>query len=179
MENIGLITNEDFNLEHVELNNPRVRTAARAIVINKDGKIAIFNKSKKNEYKIPGGGVEEGEDIKKALVRECLEETGCNIEIVKDLCTIDEHRENNNFKQRSYIYVANVVGEPGELHLTKKESDEGGRLVWVTPEEALELVKNCYKDLKGSAYEDLYTTRFVVLRDRRILEYYLKNKDID
>ena len=179
MKNIGLITNEDFNLEHVELDNPEIRTAARAIVINNEGKIAIFNKSNKNEYKLPSGGVEDGEDIKEALVRECLEETGCNVEIVKELCSIDEHRENHNFKQTSYIYIAKVVGEPGELHLTKKELDEGGRLLWVTPEEGYNLIKNCYNDLKGSAYEDLYCTRFVVLRDRKVLEYYLQNKDID
>ena len=33
--------------------------------------------------------------------------------------------------------------------------------------------KNCINDLKDSQYEDVYATKFVVLRDRRILEYYL------
>ncbi len=179
MENIGRLTNSDFGLEHVELNNPRVRYAARAILINNDGKIAIFNKSNKNEYKLPGGGVEGTEDIKEALKRECLEETGCNIEVIRDLCTIDEDRENYNFTQTSYVYVCKVVGEPHELNLTQKEIDEGGKLLWVTPEEGYELVKNCIDNLVGSKYEDVYTTKFVVLRDRKILEYYLKNQDLD
>ena len=43
----------------------------------------------------------------------------------------------------------------------------------VEPIEALELIQNCINDLKDSQYEDVYATKFVVLRDRRILEYYL------
>jgi 8-oxo-dGTP diphosphatase len=175
MERIGIITNADFGLEHKELNDPEIRIAARAIILNQDGKMALFNKSNKNEYKLPGGGVEEGEDVEIALRRECLEETGCNIEIVKELCTIDEHRENYNFTQTSYVYVTKVVGEPGKLHLTEKEIAEGGRLIWVTPQEGYELIKDCINNLHPSIYEDVYTSKFVVLRDRKILEYYLDN----
>ena len=45
------------------MNNSRLRLGARGIAIREDGKIAIFNKSNKNEYKLPGGGLEgEGEE---------------------------------------------------------------------------------------------------------------------
>lgn len=57
--------------------------------------------------------------------------------------------------------------------MTQKEKDEGAKLLWVEPIEALELIQNCINDLKDSQYEDVYATKFVVLRDRRILEYYL------
>lgn len=36
-------------------------------------------------FTIPGGGVEEGEDFKKAAIRETKEETCCDIEIIKEL----------------------------------------------------------------------------------------------
>lgn len=62
------------------MNNSRLRLGARGIAIREDGKIAIFNKSNKNEYKLPGGGLEgEGEE---AFKREVLEEIGCEIEII-------------------------------------------------------------------------------------------------
>ena len=66
------------------MNNSRLRLGARGIAIREDGKIAIFNKSNKNEYKLPGGGLEgEGEEeTEEAFKREVLEEIGCEIEII-------------------------------------------------------------------------------------------------
>ena len=66
------------------MNNSRLRLGARGIAIREDGKIEIFNKSNKNEYKLPGGGLEgEGEEEpEEAFKREVLEEIGCEIEII-------------------------------------------------------------------------------------------------
>lgn len=66
------------------MNNSRLRLGARGLAIREDGKIAIFNKSNKNEYKLPGGGLEgEGEEEpEEAFKREVLEEIGCEIEII-------------------------------------------------------------------------------------------------
>ena len=62
-----------------------------------------------------------------------------------------------------------------KLNVTEKEKNEGSRLIWETPERALELVKNCYETLVESNYGSIYATKFVVLRDRKILEYYIEN----
>lgn len=66
------------------MNNSRLRLGARGIAIREDEKIAIFNKSNKNEYKLPGGGLEgEGEEEpEEDFKREVLEEIGCEIEII-------------------------------------------------------------------------------------------------
>ena len=174
MECIKVLKDEDFGLNSVEFNNPRIRYGARGIVIRNDGKIAIFNKSNKNEYKLPGGGIDGSEDPEVAFKREALEETGCEIEIIGELGTIEEHKSLDNFKQISYIYVGKVIKDSGKLDLTEKEKDEGAKLLWVTKEEGLSLITNCYNDLKESKYENLYHSRFIVLRDKYILEYYLK-----
>ena len=60
---IGKITDEDFKVKKVPLNNPEHRLGARGIVFNNDLEIAILNKKNKNEYKLIGGGIEEDEDI--------------------------------------------------------------------------------------------------------------------
>lgn len=43
-----------------------------------------------------------------------------------------------------------------------------------TPEKALELITNCYSELVASKYESVYHTKFIVLRDRKILERYIE-----
>ena len=48
MEHIRVITDKDFNIEPIEFKNPtRTRVGARGIVLDSDGKIAIFNKTLK------------------------------------------------------------------------------------------------------------------------------------
>lgn len=175
MNCIGIIKDEDLGLESIEFNNPRVRIGARGIVKREDGKIAIFNKVNKNEYKLPGGGVEKNEDIKEAFIREVLEETGCTVVIEKELGTIEEHKTLDDFKQISHVFVAKVSEDTNKLNLTEKEKDEGARLVWVEPEEGLKLITESYHNLKGSKYENLYHSKFISLRDRTILNYYLNN----
>jgi len=67
MELICRITDEDLGEESVEMHNPIIRYASRGIVLRDDGKIAIFNKANKNEYKLPGGGLEEGDSFSQAF----------------------------------------------------------------------------------------------------------------
>ena len=155
------------------MENPKLRLGARGIVIREDGKIAIFNKSNKNEYKLPGGGLEGEEKPEEAFKREILEENGCEIEIIQTLGTTEEYKSLNNFKQISYVYVGKVLKDTKQVNVTEKEKDEGAKLLWETPENALELITDCFNKLVASKYASIYSTKFVVLRDRRILEYYL------
>ncbi len=169
------LTDKDFNIEPKEMNNYRLRMAARGIVIREDGKIAIQNKRNKNEYKLVGGGIEENEDPKVAFKREVLEEAGCEIEVISRLGITEEYKSLQNLKQISSIFIAKVIKDLHTLNLTEKEKSEGAKLMWVEPREALQLITDCYDKLLPSDYDDVYDTRFVVLRDRKILEYYLNN----
>ena len=179
MENlICKILDEDIGEQAIELVNPRIRYGARGIVIREDGKIAIFNKANKNEYKLPGGGIENKEKPEEAFKREVLEETGCEVEIVKSLGTIEENKTQGNFKQISYVFVGKVLKDTKELHVTEKENDDAAKLIWETPENALKLIKDCFSNLIASKYESVYHTKFIVFRDRKILEKYIEqNKE--
>lgn len=174
MELICKITDELIGEKSVEMNNPKVRYGARGIIIRDDGKIAVFNKTKKNEYKLPGGGLEGEEEPKEAFIREALEETGCEVEVIKELGITEEYKSLSNFKQTSYVFVGKVLEDTKNLSLTKKEADEGAILVWKEPKEALELITKCYNNLVESKYASIYSTKFVVLRDRKILEKYIE-----
>ena len=177
MNLICKITDENIGEETITMKDSKLRLGARGIVIRNDGKIAVFNKSNKNEYKLPGGGLEGEEKPEEAFKREVLEETGCEVEIVDFLGTTEEYKSLNNFKQISYIFVGKVLKDTNHLSVTKKEKDEGAKLLWKAPEEALKLIKECFDKLVPSEYSSIYSTKFVVLRDRKILEYYINNKD--
>lgn len=177
MNIICKITDKDIGEKITKMNKPTVRLAARGIVIRDDGKIAIFNKINKNEYKLPGGGIEGNESPEEAFKREILEETGCRIEIIKALGITEECKTLSNFKQISYVFVGKVKQDTGKMDLTEKEKEEGAELIWENPIKALELISNCYNKLIGSEYDSIEQTKFMVLRDRRILEYFLEYKN--
>ena len=68
-----------------------VRIAARAVIMDGDSILLIYSPNG-DEYKFPGGGVEPGEAIDAALVREVREEVGGVVRnIVRKLGDIVEY----------------------------------------------------------------------------------------
>lgn len=138
----------------------RLRKAARALVFDKKGKIAILFVSKKNYHKLPGGGIEEGEDIEEALKREILEETGCNIEIEKrEVGSVIEYRKADGLLQISYCYLCSVIGEPGEAHFTEKEMTNGFQLNWLNLDDAINILNN---DTPADSFEKFMRERDLI-----------------
>ena len=109
MNLICKITDDDIGEKYIEVKDPITRLGARGIVIRDDGKIAIFNKTNKNEYKLPGGGIENDEIPEVAFKREVLEETGCDVEVIEKLGITEEYKGQTNFKQTSYILITLII----------------------------------------------------------------------
>ena len=170
------ITDKDFGLKERKIDSPIIRYGARGIVVNDNGEIAIFHKRLKNEYKLPGGGIEKNENIIDAFRREIMEETGCEISNIEELGITIEEKGLTNFCQISYIFIANVINNTHKLHMTKKEQDEGGEILWLLPDEAYTKVLNSVNNVIGSIYDDRYKSMFMVKRDAMILSYYLELK---
>lgn len=179
---IKVIKDSDLGtgLKNKRLHNPQTRTAARGIIERADGKIGLFHKANKNEYKLPGGGIED-ESPESTFKREVWEETGCEVEITKFLGTIEEHKTNTNFKQVSYVFVAKLINDTHTLHLTEKEKIEGAEFLWTTVDEAISLVSGSFNNLVASSdkvdkneYETVYMTQFIIKRDEAILKHYKK-----
>ena len=176
IENIVKITDIDFNIKEINnIEQPIIKFGARGIVFNNEGKIAIIHKVNKNEYKLPGGGIDENEDAKIAFKRECEEEIASKVKILKILGTAEEYKSQENFKQLSFVFVAKKILEYEQNNLTEKEKDEGTEYLWLDKLDALEKMKKSLINLKESKYDSIYRTKFMVLRDIRILEYYINN----
>jgi 8-oxo-dGTP diphosphatase len=159
MKQITQIKFKDFTPE--QISNFRSRKAARAVVVDADGRVALLFVAKHSYHKLPGGGVEKGEDIMAALDRECLEEIGCRVEVTGEIGMITEFRDEFNLVQDSYCYKARVVGDKSESQFTEKELSEGFEVKWVRIEDALDLIKN---DKPGN-----YEGKFIQQRDLAFL----------
>lgn len=135
----------------------KLRQAARAVVFDHEGSVALLYVQKGGYYKIPGGGVEQGEDFVSALQRECLEEIGCNVEVGEELGMTIEFREKFDVKQESYCYMARLVGSKGEPNFTEKELADGFSVLWIPLQEAI-------KRISETNTED-YQGKFIVPRE--------------
>ncbi len=122
----------------VSTNTPRL--AARAVVRNHAGLIALSYVGKYDLYSLPGGGMEDGEAPEEALRREIREETGCTCGSITPLGVVYENRGSQNFVQQSYYFLVEADREGQELELTEKEKQNGTQVWWVTLEEAYRLI---------------------------------------
>ena len=132
-----------INPEKVDENNIsdwQYRKAARAVVFDGENKIGLLNVSSKNYFKLPGGGIEEGEDIKIALDRECEEELGAQVEILKEIGSIIEYRAQFKLHQTSYCFLAKTSSNKNAPNFTDEEKSSGFEIVWVEPKKALRLL---------------------------------------
>lgn len=112
-------------------------------VIIRDGRIAM-QKGSAGDYKILGGGVENGEDFSDALLREVQEESGLLIkrESIREVGEILEKREDLfqkgvTYVCHSYFYFCDAEDTLGEIHMTASEIAKGYQLVWATCDEIL------------------------------------------
>jgi 8-oxo-dGTP pyrophosphatase MutT (NUDIX family) len=137
------------------------RFASRAVAFDENNLVSILFVSKFNYHKLPGGGIDKGENIEEACKRELIEETGCEIEIGHEIGIVTERRKEWNFDQTSYCFLGKVI-KKGEQHLEQDEINDGFELVWLTLDEAIKTLK---KD-KPQNYEG----KFIQERDLVFLE---------
>ncbi|MES2225781.1 MAG: NUDIX domain-containing protein [Patescibacteria group bacterium] len=140
MKDLGFINPRNVSRDEGE--NYSLREAARAIVRDAEGLIAMLHVTRDNYYKLPGGGVEEGEDVITALRRECQEEIGCDIEVTSEIGMITEYWQEDREKQISHCYLANLVGAKGEPSLTESERERRYKTVWLSYNDALKALRD-------------------------------------
>lgn len=70
----------------------RLREAARAVLINEDGQVALMHFQVTGSYKLPGGGHDDGETMAETLHREIREETGYTASVVVEIGVVEEFR---------------------------------------------------------------------------------------
>ena len=161
MEKLRIINPANITEEESKKLQPRL--AARGVVFDEENNVAVLPVSNHNYYKLPGGGIEDGEEKIEAFRRECLEEIGFDVEVISELGIIVEYRTKFSMIQTSYCYIGKVIGTKKEIALTEHEMSQGFKdPQWVPFEEAYKLV--------STSQPNNYEGEFIKERDTLILE---------
>ncbi len=120
------------------------RVAVRGVIKKNDLFLMIYL-TQSNEYKFPGGGVEENETLLDCLTREVLEESGYSIsKVIKEIGYIDQfhndiYEHDKDFTMRSIYYECEVSDTYFELCLDGYELELGFKPVWVRLDDAIKV----------------------------------------
>jgi 8-oxo-dGTP diphosphatase len=139
------------------------RSAARGVMIKHNGSVCLLKVGAHNYHKLPGGGVDEGEDIKAAFHRELLEETGCQAEILGEVGKIVECRNQFELIQTSYCFLAKQVGQQMEAALEEGEIEED--IHEIATKDIDDAIRLFEEDTPNN-----YQGRFIVRRDLKLLQ---------
>ena len=159
------IRNQDINPQSPVINNKnfKVREASRAVVMNDKGECVLLKVGLHNYHKLPGGGVESGEDVLIALRRELLEEIGCKVTVIAEVGTIIEYRDEFKLKQTSHCFLAKQVGSQVPSSLEQEEIAENFKEVKVSDiDSAIKLLE---QDIPNN-----YEGEFIKIRDLEFLK---------
>lgn len=140
MKILRTITDADFGENIPASKEYKKREAVRAVAFDENNHIALLFSQKNNFHKLPGGGMEEGEDFETALRRELMEEIGCTIEAIQELGIIEEFRNKFDYNQTSYCYTAKITSK-GEPQLEPDEIEEGLVTRWYTLQDAVRVIE--------------------------------------
>lgn len=145
------------------------RVAVRSIIFI-DGKLLMIEDSF-GEVKLPGGGIDDGEDDYKALAREVKEETGYDVilDTIVPFGEIEEKRlsvqEPMIWHQISRLYFCDVYPEKGICDYTENEKKYGFRQVLYTLDEALEINKRMLEREGKQAWNQREYNTLLLIRD--------------
>jgi len=131
-----------------------LRISARAIVLNELNQIALTHIQAddhfghRDYYELPGGGVQDGESIYRAVQREIMEELGFHTRLVGEIGEVYDYYNLIKQENRSIYFILkcdNYCGtnwQPRELQLIKE-------IIWVPIKEAIYLYETMQDELVG------------------------------
>ncbi len=122
------------------------RVTARGVVLDEEGRIGLHLIHRDdvfgNEtyYETPGGGVDEGETPEQAVVRECKEELGEDIEVLRALGVVKDAYNLIQRKNENHYFLCKKLNQ-GEKHFVSEGDSLIQKTVWVSLEEGIALLK--------------------------------------
>jgi 8-oxo-dGTP diphosphatase len=112
------------------------------VIIERDGKILLIDRSDGLGYTVPGGIVRHRETIEQCVLRETREETGYNVQITGLVGVYSSPKRDPRFRAVALAYKGKIID--GSPHGSGE-----GEPCWRTPEEVLgRMAFDCEQMLK-------------------------------
>jgi len=148
MDLLVTLRDSDFSLPLVKVDKWENRICARAVLIKKvknSYEIALINVTKENFYSLPGGGIDGNETIHAGLIREVLEETGCDAQIICEIGIIEEFMSDIKRHQVNHYFICKAVNIGTPIY-TDFEKSRGFKIEWVNIDKGIIIMKNSIAD---------------------------------
>lgn len=129
-------------IESIENKSVFTRLATRSIA-TKGNRILLVYTKRYEDYSLPGGGLDLGEDKVDGMMRELSEETGAqNIKNIKPFGVYKEYRpwyktDYDIQHMISYCYTCDINEELGTSSLESYEIKNGMKAIWINIHEAI------------------------------------------
>lgn len=115
------------------------KEAVAVVIFNENDDILFIHNRRYTvghlEWEIPAGKIEEGEQVENAAKREAKEETGCELQNLKYLCS--QNPCNGMSDAIVHVFAAKVSAES-----KIQDTDEVSSKRWFTKDEYLDLLRN-------------------------------------
>jgi 8-oxo-dGTP diphosphatase len=128
-----------LNLSEDDISLLPIKYSIRTIILLENKKIVII-KSENKYHTVVGGGIEEGENIDFATIRESKEESGYDIEVITSLGYLEYFKKNG--RHFDFGFLVKAIGLRGEIKLTDEEIKFGHEVIECTLEEAILILEN-------------------------------------
>lgn len=147
-------------VETLENKSIFTRLATRSIAIQDDSILLLYTE-RYEDYSLPGGGLDLGEDKIEGMIRELSEETGAkDIKNINPFGAYEEYRpwykpDYDIQHMISYCYTCEINKELGMANLESHEINNGMKAIWVNIHEAINHNKSTMatSDKKGMSIE--------------------------
>lgn len=163
-----LITLKDKDIfpdkEVAEVSEWIPRRTVKIVIKNSYGKIALVTNPIHNCFLLPGGGIDEGEEIFNAADRESREEAKYSIKPIAMIGIIEEFRARDKKHYETYGVFAEALEEVTEDLRAEEEKKNQLTVVWLSKDEAERKFAE-QEELLRRGMIDFYNTAFNIVRD--------------
>lgn len=125
------------------------RVGAYAVMFDENNRAAAVRT--KTGYFLLGGGIENGETDQECIIRECLEEAGCLVEVGQHICQASKYHWSDTLAyfmhNIGHFYLTRLV------HLDSIPIEEDHQLVWLNRKEC---AQKLFLDHQAWVVEQVY-----------------------
>ena len=146
---------------------PWSRTTVRVVIVHQDHLVFSYM-ANRNQYVLPGGGIEPGESLQVCAQRECREELGMIITADAPSAVVREYYDGILRYQNWYV-LGTFTGERTDKAVTAEEQSLGLREAWIPLQEVEKTLMGTRAHLMKDEYQVPHVQRAIANCHRREL----------